>query len=120
MPRAARSPTASTTRTSIPTTPVRNPNSFGGIFNFDNPLNPLRDYSFVVVPYCTGDGHLGNAVTDYGDGMVVRHNGFVNANTALAEAVDRFGRGHRGSSRRDQRRLGRGAAVRRAGRRRLR
>ena len=74
-----------------PNDPREDPNNFGGIFNFDNPLNPLRDHSFVFVPYCSGDGHLGNAVTDYGDGMVVRHNGFVNANTALAEAVDRFG-----------------------------
>ena len=74
-----------------PNDPREDPDNFGGIFNFDNPLNPLRDHSFVFVPYCSGDGHLGNAVTDYGDGMVVRHNGFVNANTALAEAVERFG-----------------------------
>ena len=73
-----------------PNDPREDPNNFGGIFNFDIAVNPLRDHSFVAVPYCTGDGHLGNATTDYGDGMVIRHNGFVNANTALAEAADRF------------------------------
>ena len=25
----------------------------------------------VFVPYCTGDVHIGNATTDYGDGVVV-------------------------------------------------
>ena len=74
-----------------PNDPAEDPNNAGGIFNFDNPLNPLRDYSFVAVPYCTGDVHIGNNTQDYGDGLVVRHNGFVNANTALAEAVRRFG-----------------------------
>ena len=74
-----------------PDDPSEDPRNSGGIFDFDNPLNPLRDHSFVGVPYCTGDVHLGNATTDYGDGVVVHHNGFVNANTALAEAVKRFG-----------------------------
>ena len=74
-----------------PNDPAEDPNNAGGIFDFDNPLNPLRDYSFVGAPYCTGDVHLGNKPTDYGNDLVVRHNGFVNANTALAEAVTRFG-----------------------------
>lgn len=30
-----------------------------GIFNPDNPKNPLKDYSFVFIPYCTGDVHSG-------------------------------------------------------------
>jgi hypothetical protein len=33
----------------------------GGVFDFDEPQNPVADYSFVYVPYCTGDGHLGTA-----------------------------------------------------------
>ena len=74
-----------------PDDPAENPANAGGIFGFDNPLNPLRDHSFVVIPYCTGDIHLGNKTYDYGGGRVVRHNGFVNANTALDEAVQRFG-----------------------------
>ena len=74
-----------------PNDPAEHPDNAGGIFDFDNPLNPLRDYSFVGAPYCTGDVHLGNRTNDYGGGLFVHHNGFVNANTALAEAVKRFG-----------------------------
>ena len=66
------------------------PNAAGGIFDFSNPANPMGDYSFVAVPYCTGDVHLGNAVTVYSDELTVQHKGYVNASTALAEAVARF------------------------------
>jgi hypothetical protein len=31
-----------------------------GIFNRDDANNPVRDWSFVYVPYCTGDVHAGN------------------------------------------------------------
>lgn len=54
-----------------------------GIFDHTNPLNPFADYSFVFVPYCTGDVHIGNATTDYGNGAVIEHKGFVNGSTAL-------------------------------------
>lgn len=54
-----------------------------GIFDFANPMNPFANYSFVFVPYCTGDVHIGNATTDYGDGVVVEHKGFVNGSSAL-------------------------------------
>ena len=68
-----------------------NPSELSGIFDFDNPLNPLRDHSFVVALYCTGDVHLGDRTYDYGNDVLVHHNGFVNANTALATAFERFG-----------------------------
>lgn len=61
-----------------------------GIFDFDNPENPFADYSFVYVPYCTGDVHSGNVTKDYGNGVVTEHKGFVNASTALQTLVDRF------------------------------
>ena len=61
-----------------------------GIFDVSNPANPFADYSIVYVPYCTGDVHIGNSTTDYGDGVVVQHKGFVNGSTALAALVDRF------------------------------
>lgn len=61
-----------------------------GIFDFDNPENPFADYSFVFVPYCTGDVHSGNTTKDYGNGVVVQHKGFVNASTAMATLVERF------------------------------
>lgn len=31
-----------------------------GIFNFDHPDNPLRDFNLFYVPYCTGDVHAGD------------------------------------------------------------
>lgn len=32
----------------------------GGLFNAANPENPLADWTFIYVPYCTGDVHAGN------------------------------------------------------------
>jgi hypothetical protein len=32
----------------------------GGIFNFNNPNNPIRDWNIFYVPYCTGDVHGGS------------------------------------------------------------
>jgi hypothetical protein len=62
-----------------------------GIFDFENPDNPFRDWSFVFVPYCTGDVHLGDADHDYGDGLVVHHKGYVNATAGMDLLVDQFG-----------------------------
>jgi hypothetical protein len=31
----------------------------GGVFDRNNMQNPVRDWNFVFVPYCTGDVHLG-------------------------------------------------------------
>jgi hypothetical protein len=61
-----------------------------GIFDLDDPRNPLADYSMVFVPYCTGDVHAGNSTTDYGNGVVVEHKGFVNGSAALAGMIERF------------------------------
>lgn len=36
-----------------------------GIFAFEEEANPFRDHSVVVAPYCSGDVHLGDAVTAY-------------------------------------------------------
>jgi hypothetical protein len=61
-----------------------------GIFDLGNEANPLADHSMVVVPYCTGDLHLGTELHDYGDGVEVHHNGFTNASTALAASAALF------------------------------
>lgn len=34
-----------------------------GIFDRNNPQNPLRDWNIVYVPYCSGDGHGGTKTT---------------------------------------------------------
>jgi len=62
----------------------------GGIFDFANPDNPFADWSIVYVPYCTGDVHIGNTTTDYGDGVVINHKGYINGTTALAAMADMF------------------------------
>ena len=43
-----------------------------GIFDFTNAANPVKDWSGVYVPYCTGDVHFGTAdnVTIPGDGVL--------------------------------------------------
>ena len=61
--------------------------SYGGIFDFDNPENPIRDYDVVFVPYCTADLHAGDAVVDYsdfaGNTITIRHKGYTNVSTVL-------------------------------------
>ena len=64
--------------------------SRGGIFDPDNPANPLAGHSFVVVTYCTGDLHLGTATTTYDGNLTVNHTGFLNASKALDEMANRF------------------------------
>lgn len=64
--------------------------SRGGIFDPDNPANPLAGHSFVVVPYCTGDLHLGTTTATYGQDLTVNHTGFLNASKALDEMAKRF------------------------------
>jgi hypothetical protein len=59
----------------------------GGIFDAENPQNPLAGHSVVYVPYCTGDGHLGTASHRYSDDLTVQHKGFINATAALDHLV---------------------------------
>ena len=37
-----------------------NPGPQGGLFNADNPDNPVMDYNWIFFPYCTGDAFFGN------------------------------------------------------------
>jgi hypothetical protein len=46
--------------------------------------NPFRDYSFVIVPSCTGDVHLGATTREYSPDLSVAHNGYVNGTAALS------------------------------------
>jgi hypothetical protein len=54
------------------------------------PENPLRDVSWIYVPYCTGDLHDGERVASYdwfGTQRKVHHVGGVNADIAIARAA---------------------------------
>ena len=67
-----------------PTTGVQDdPTGGAGILDFSDARNPLADYSFVYVPYCTGDVHIGDATTVYSPELTVQHKGAVNAAAAL-------------------------------------
>lgn len=58
----------------------------GGIFDLDNPANPFAGYDIALVPYCTADVFMGDAVQDYGSGsraVTIHHKGFANASAAL-------------------------------------
>ncbi len=59
----------------------------GGIFDAANPENPLAEYSFVYVPYCTGDAHLGTRTASYDDELTVQHTGYLNGEAALDHLV---------------------------------
>jgi hypothetical protein len=57
-----------------------------GIFDVANEANPVRDYTMIYIPYCTGDVHLGTRTVDYeksGKYFAVRHQGAVNLEAVL-------------------------------------
>lgn len=71
------------------------PARFSGIFDLDNPSNPIRDWSFVYVPYCTGDVHSGaNTATytnpDTGERFTIQHRGADNFRVILAWMRENF------------------------------
>ncbi|MBL6752304.1 MAG: hypothetical protein ISP90_17435 [Nevskia sp.] len=58
----------------------------GGYFDRGDAANPFRDYSYVYVPYCTGDVHAGANVAQYGT-HATRHVGFTNMTAYLKRIV---------------------------------
>lgn len=71
-----------------------------GMFDFDNPLNPVADYNTVFVPYCSGDVHGGDAVVTFDvpaemlgvdfDEITVKFNGYNNSQAVLDWVFDNF------------------------------
>jgi Pectinacetylesterase len=62
----------------------------GGIFDFARADNPFRDYSFIYVPACTGDAHLGDVTREYSPKLTVEHKGFVNGTAALSYLAENY------------------------------
>jgi hypothetical protein len=63
-----------------------NPGRAHGIFDLDDTRNPLRDWSAVVIPSCTGDVFIGSTDHTYRRGrrrLVIRHRGWYNAEAAV-------------------------------------
>ncbi len=58
-----------------------------GIYDHQSDANPLADAHHIVIPYCTGDVHWGNASVVYGEGtsneVPIEHKGKVNTETVL-------------------------------------
>jgi hypothetical protein len=61
----------------------------GGFFDRTAAANPFKDYSYVYVPYCTGDLHAGDNVVQYGTNTAM-HVGFRNMSAYLARLVPTF------------------------------
>jgi len=49
-----------------------------GLFDFDNPENPVGDWSVIYLPYCTGDVFLGTRAHTYSDEVTISHTGNLN------------------------------------------
>jgi len=66
--------------------PGTNPAGYSGLFDQSNAENPVKDWSFVYIPYCTGDIHTGSATRTYfnaGNPLLpaqyqIQHRGFDN------------------------------------------
>ncbi|MFO1271950.1 MAG: pectin acetylesterase-family hydrolase [Rubrivivax sp.] len=62
------------------------PRNVPGLFDETNPDNPTKDWSFVYIPYCTGDVHVGSADRTYNNAgwptlpasFQIHHRGFDN------------------------------------------
>ena len=66
------------------------PATMAGIFDLENAENPFADYSFVYVPYCTGDVHLGNSAHEDSPDLTVEHRGWVNGNAAVSYLAEHY------------------------------
>lgn len=68
--------------------------TFRGLYDHANEENPFRDYWHVVVPYCTGDIHWGDATATYTaegeDDVTIHHRGAVNARAVLGWVYESF------------------------------
>ncbi len=61
----------------------------GGFFDRNAADNPLKDYSYIYVPYCTGDIHAGDNTVTYGT-HPTKHVGFANMTAYLERIVPTF------------------------------
>ena len=66
-----------------------NPLFNSGLLDLSDARNPFRGWSFLYIPSCTGDVHLGDKTARYGS-TTIRHRGWVNARAALRRAYAEF------------------------------
>jgi len=64
--------------------------NMGGIVTISD-ANPFKDWSFILVPYTTGDWHSGNNEFKYtgddGNEKILYHNGYVNYQNIMEEVL---------------------------------
>jgi len=70
-----------------------------GMFDLSNPDNPFKDWSFVFIPYCTGDVHLGSKDATYYyspsvPSWTIHHRGFDNFLVVLEWITKNFEKPH--------------------------
>lgn len=75
--------------------PSDNPAAYGGVFKADDARNPVKDWSFVYVPYCTGDIHSGSKTASYtnpftGAAYQIEHRGADNFRLILQWMRENF------------------------------
>lgn len=62
-----------------------------GVFARGDAANPFKDYSYVIIPYCTGDVHAGHKDTTYkGSVGLIHHQGYANMTADLQRIVPTF------------------------------
>ncbi len=87
-------------------TAADNPIYYGGMFDLNNPENSFKDWSFVFIPYCTGDIHWGANDQEYtlettlnGQPVTVtrtiQHRGFVNWQVVLKWITENIEKPHK-------------------------
>jgi hypothetical protein len=57
-----------------------------GWYDHGNPAHPMKDWTHVFIPYCTGDIHWGDSVKTYGMGdtaVTINHKGAINTAAVL-------------------------------------
>lgn len=62
----------------------------GGFFDRSAAANPFKDYSYVYVPYCTGDLHAGNAPAAMYGTHTAKHVGYTDMAAFLRRIVPTF------------------------------
>jgi hypothetical protein len=65
-------------------------NSVAGIYRRNNERNPYREWTHVMIPYCTGDVHWGSATVQYKKGLAIEHKGAVNTQAVLSYVKEHF------------------------------
>lgn len=60
-----------------------------GIFDRTNAQNPFQNYTYVILPYCTGDFHSGDKTTTYGT-TTLQHRGYPNVTEFMKRLVPTF------------------------------